>query len=161
MRNLFIAAGVLSIVAYAVVGAFMMNLWAVEAASEVPLATAIADMKAAGQFYTPVGGYVFATVGITLALMWAFMVIKAGAILPAWAAVMLWAGILTLGAVSYFFNSFGNLNSVGDTYADWNADAAWALERPLYLISLAALGVTIAAPLVAFSTSLVRKRSAA
>lgn len=159
MRSFLVAAGVIAIVSYAVVGAFMMNDWAVVAASQVPLATVITDMESVGESYSPVAGYVFATIGITLVGVWALMVIKSGESLPAWASVMLWAGILAGGAVAYFVISFGNLNSVGDTYYDWKSEAAWALERPLYQISFAALCVALAAPLVAFFTSRIRKRT--
>ena len=161
MRTFLIVSGVITISAYAIFGGFMMNVWAVVAASEVPLETVITDMEAVGESYAPMSGFVFAALGIGLALLWALLVVKSGKGMRVWEPVMLWALILALGAVAYFVISFGNLNAVGDTYADWNMEAAWKLERPLYLISLAALGIAIAAPITSFAINRRRQKSAA
>lgn len=159
MRILLIALGVISIATYAVVGAFMMNDWAVVAASEAPLETVVADMKTADESYSPVPGYIFAAIGAGLAILWAVIVGTAGARLPSWAAVTLWALILAGGAPAYFFSSFPNLNSVGDVYPDWNSEAAWALEKPLYLASLIALGIALIAPIFGIVAARRRKGS--
>ncbi|WP_343317381.1 hypothetical protein AAFM46_08350 [Arthrobacter sp. TMP15] len=112
-----------------------MNDWAVVAASEMPLETTIADLHAAGQNYSTIPGFVFAALGSLLGLLWGVTTLSRRTVLPNWAAVSLWAGIITLGAPAYFFLSFANLNSVGDTYFDWNSEAAFALETGLYMAS--------------------------
>lgn len=43
------------------------------------------------------------------------------------------------------FASFGNLNSVGDTFVGWDADAAFALELPLYIASAIGAGAVLVA----------------
>src|SRR5699024_1154966 len=58
-------------------------------------------------------------------------------------SVAAWATVLAFGAPAYFFASFGNLNSVGDTFVEWNAAAAAALPLPLYVTSVAAGVVAI------------------
>lgn len=135
MRILLTLLGIVAIVSYSILGAILMNDWAVVAASGVPLGTTIADMDAADQPYSAVPGMVFAGLGILLAFVWGVTTMLRRTALPNWATVSLWAGILTLGAPAYFFTSFANLNSVGDTYVDWNSEAAFALEAPLYMAS--------------------------
>lgn len=49
MRVTLTILGFATIAVYSIVGAILMNDWAVVAASEVPLASAIAAMDAAGQ----------------------------------------------------------------------------------------------------------------
>ena len=71
----------------------------------------------------------------------------------------LWAGIVALGAPAYFFTSFANLNSVGDTYFDWNAEAAFALEAPLYLASGIAFLIAMAMLTVPMIKASARKPS--
>ncbi len=159
MRSTLTALGLFAITAYAAVGALLMNDWAVAAASGVPIDTAIADMAAAGQPFSAVPGYVFAIVGVALALVWAALVLLPRFALPGWAAVSIWAWIVALGAPAYFFASFGNMNSVGDTYFDWNAAAAWALEAPLYAVSAIALVVAIGAIIVAVVRSVKSARA--
>ncbi|MFV0429737.1 MAG: hypothetical protein ACK5KO_09975 [Arachnia sp.] len=65
--------------------------------------------------------------------------------------------ILMLGAPACFFASFGNLNSVGDTFADWSSEATLALEMPLYLVSCLAALVGLAALGTGFLTSRTRR----
>lgn len=151
MRILLTLLGIVAIVAYSVLGALLMNDWAVVAASGMPLDTTIADMKVADQQYSSVPGLVFAALGILIALVWGATTVWRRAILPNSAALSLWAGIIALGAPAYFFTSFTNLNSVGDTYVDWNSGAAFTLEAPLYatsgfafLIAMGALAVPLA-----------------
>lgn len=135
MRILLAGLGVIAIIAYGVFGAMLMSNWAVAAASEVPLATAIADMQAAHQPYSTTPGIIFAILGTLLALGWGALVLFRKSPLPVRAGVSLWAVIIMLGTPAYFFASFSNMMSVGDTYYDWNSEAAFALEAPLYLAS--------------------------
>lgn len=144
MRILLALLGIVAIVMYALLGATVMNDWSVVAASEMPLETTIADMHAAGQNYSTIPGLVFAALGLLLGLLWGATTLFRRTPLPNRAAVSLWAGIIALGAPAYFCMSFGNLNSVGDTYADWNAEAAFAFEAPLYLASGLAFLVVVA-----------------
>ncbi len=137
-----------------------MNDWAVVAASEMPLETTIADMHAAGQNYSTIPGFVFAALGLLLGLLWGVTTLFRRTALPNWAAVSLWAGIITLGAPAYFFMSFGNLNSVGDTYFDWNSEAAFVLVAPLYMASGLAFLVVVALMMVtAAIKATARKRA--
>ncbi len=159
MRILLTILGIVAIASYSVLGAMLMNDWAVVAASGVPLDTTIADMDSADQPYSAVPGFVFAALGILLALAWGVMTMLRRTALPKWATGSLWAGILTLGAPAYFFTSFGNMNSVGDTYVDWNSEAASALEAPLYMVSGIAFLVAVAILVMAVTKSTVRKNS--
>lgn len=159
MRILFTLLGMVAIIVYSLLGATLMNDWAVIAASEMPLETTIADMDAAGQTYTTIPGFVFAVMGILLALAWGVTTLFCRSALPNWAAVSLWAVIVTLGAPAYFFTSFANLNSVGDTYFDWNAEAAFALEIPLYMLSGLAFLVVVAMMVTAVNKATARKKT--
>ncbi len=145
MRPLLVILGVVSIGAYAVLGAFLMTDWVLVAASEVPLETTITQMRAANQPYSAVPGIIFAVLGGALALTWGVLTLRPRNRLPNWAGVSLWAGILAMGAPAYFFLEFGNMNSIGDTFDNWNTRAAAALEVPLYLISGSAVLIAIAA----------------
>ncbi|WP_038470234.1 hypothetical protein [Arthrobacter sp. PAMC 25486] len=158
MRKLLTLLGIVAIIVYSILGATLMNDWAVVAASGMPLETTIADMDAAGQAYTTTPGFVFAGLGILLALAWAAMTLVRHTSLPNWAATSLWAGIIVLGAPAYFFTSFANLNSVGDTYYEWNAEAASALEAPLYMASGIALLIVIALSVTAVFKATARKK---
>lgn len=140
--------GFSSLAAYAVVGCLVMNRWAVAAASEVPLSTAVADIAAAGQTYSTLPGFIFASAGLLFALAWVTFVLRQPVRLPA--AVAIWAGLIAAAAPAYFFLSFGNLNSVGDTYPDWNSEAAFAVEAPLYLVSALALLIAASAGFLSF-----------
>lgn len=135
MRPLMILCGFLLVVAHSVYGAIAMNDPAVAAASGVPLDTAVADMVAAGQVYSTIPGLVFAAVGCVLAVAWLILAVGPGREMSGWMLAAVWGAFMALGAPAYFLASFGNLNSVGDTYADWNAEAAWAWELPVYLLS--------------------------
>ena len=157
MRILLTLLGIASIVFYSVVGLMLMNDWAVVAASGVPLERTIADMDAEDQPYSTVPGTVFAAMGLGLACAWGLWVWRRSAV-PIWAAVFSWAGILALGAPAYFFASFGNLNSVGDTYPDWNAEAAGALVAPLYAASGVAFLIATIAAAVALTKAAMRPR---
>ena len=134
-RQWIVALGLIIIVAYSLTGAMLMNVWAVEAASGEPLDQTISAMEAAGQPYTPIFGFVYAGFGASLGIAWAYLSLRFGRQAPGWALGALWAGIVMMGAPAYFAGSFGNLMSVGDTYFDWNSDAAWARESLLYLVS--------------------------
>lgn len=159
MRILLTLLGIVAIIVYSVIGATLMNDWAVIAASEMPLETTIADMDTAGQTYTTIPGFVFAVMGILLSLVWGVTTLFRRSAIPNWAAVSLWAGIVTLGAPAYFFTSFSNLNSVGDTYFDWNAEAAFALEAPLYIVSGLAFLVVVAMMVTAVNKATARKKT--
>lgn len=159
MRVLLTLLGIVAIIVYSLLGATLMNDWAVVAASEMPLETTIADMDAAGQGYSTIPGFTFAAMGILLALTWGGTTLLRRTSLPIWATVSLWAGIIALGAPAYFFTSFANLNSVGDTYVDWNAEEAFALEAPLYLASVIAFLIAVAMLTVPMIRAAARKPS--
>ncbi|MHA7175890.1 hypothetical protein ACX80D_04490 [Arthrobacter sp. Sr24] len=159
MRVLLTLLGIVAIIVYSFIGATLMNDWAVIAASEMPLETTIADMDAADQTYTTVPGFVFAVMGILLSLAWGVTTLFRRSATANWAAVSLWAGIVALGAPAYFFTSFTNLNSVGDTYLDWNAEAAFALEAPLYMVSGLAFLVVVAMMVTAVNKAMARKKT--
>ncbi|MGH3653748.1 hypothetical protein [Glutamicibacter sp.] len=144
MRKLLVIFGFAIIAAYAAYGALLMNNWAVVAASGVPLDETIAEMAAMDQDYDLLGGWVFAAIGIALAASWLVPVVSRGRKLPAWATVGGWSLIIALGAPGYFFASFANMNSVGDTFADWNAGASAALAAPLYITSILAFAMLAA-----------------
>jgi hypothetical protein len=159
MRVLLTLLGIVAIIVYSLLGATLMNDWALVAASKMPLETTIADMDAAGQTYTTIPGFVFASMGTLLALAWGLTTLFRRTALPHWATVSLWAGIVTLGAPAYFFTSFANLNSVGDTYFDWNAEAAFALEAPLYMTSGIAFLVIVTMMVTAATKATARKKT--
>ncbi|MFF5790667.1 hypothetical protein ACFY5D_01325 [Paeniglutamicibacter sp. NPDC012692] len=159
MRIVLTLLGIVAIVIYSVFGMMLMNDWAVVAASGVPLDTTIADMDAASQQYSAIPGFVFAAPGILLALAWGVTTLYRRTALPNWATVSIWAGIIALGAPAYVFTAFGNLNSVGDTYYDWNAEAAFALEAPLYMVSGIAFLVAVSALMAALIRMTMRKKS--
>ena len=158
MRLTLTLLGTAAILMYALFGAIIMNDWAVTAASEESLEQTIATMNAAGQPYSAVPGYVFAGIGMLLALGWATLTLHPRERLPAWADVTMWASILAFGAPAYFFGSFGNLNSVGDTYYDWNSEAAFALEAPLYMVSGVAAVLAIVCLLAAATRAILNAR---
>jgi len=156
MRVALAVFGVVAIVAYAVLGAFIMNDWAVVAASGRPLDETIAAMRAAGEPYRTTPGFLFAILGVILALAWGLLVLHPLIRLPVWAAVIFWGIILAFGAPAYFFAAFANLNSVGDVFSDWDAEAAFAVEAPLYAVSGVAVLVVIAAAGAAAIAAVVR-----
>lgn len=134
-----------------------MSNWAVAAASQVPIATAIADIQAANQPYSTVPGIIFAILGTLLALGWGALMLLRRSPLPLRAGVSLWAAIIMLGTPAYFFASFSNMMSVGDTYYDWNSEAAFALEAPLYIAS----GIAVLLLLGTFITVMTKAKAAA
>lgn len=156
MRIAFTALGSVLIVVYAILGAMLMNAWSVAASSGLPLDTTIAEMRAAGQPYSPVPGFVFAGLGVLLAFAWAALTLHPRVRLTAWGSLVVWGGVVALGAPAYFLASFGNMNSVGDAFLEGNADAAFALERPLYLASWGAFVLAVGA-LVALIASAARR----
>lgn len=144
MKKLLVTLGFVIIVGYAAGGLMLMNNWALVAASHQPLDTTIAAMNAADQHYDVAGGWVFLILGLMLASAWAWITLSGKTRskklpLQPWLATLIWAAIVALGAPAYFFGAFANLNSIGDTYADWDMEAAAALERPLYLVSTGAM----------------------
>lgn len=136
-----VAAGV--ILAYAVAGGLMMTRWEVTAASGLPLAETITQMEAAGESYTAATGIVFAVFGGLLALGWGVFFWRARNRSACWLAAVSWGGIMALGAPAYFFASFANMNSVGDTFADWDMEAASAVVSPLFTASGVGLAVAV------------------
>lgn len=156
MRKLLATTGAAIIAAYAVYGALLMNNWAVVAASGIPLDETITEMAAMDQDYDSLGGWVFAAIGIALAISWLVSVIASGRQLPAWAAIGTWSLIIALGAPAYFFSSFANMNAVGDTFADWNASAAADLEEPLYIAGILALALLAAMGILGLRAVLTR-----
>lgn len=149
MRTAGVLLGAASIVAYAVFGALLMNDWAVTAASGLPLDDTIAAMSAADQPYSTTPGVVFAAIGCTLALVWAVVTLILKIRFSGWIPVAAWAGILAFGALAFFFASFANMNSVGDTFFEWNAAAAFTLEAPLYVASGVAAIIAVIATVFA------------
>lgn len=146
------------IVLYAVAGALLMNRWALTAASGASFSRTVSALEAAGQPYSAAPGLVFAGLGVVLAGGWCAMVLRARTALPAWAAVVSWAAILVCGAPAYFFTSFANMNAVGDTFVDWNADAAFRVEVPLYVTSGLALIVGLVTVLAVSARTVQRTR---
>ncbi len=145
MRLLLVLFGTLTIIAYAGFGAILMNNWAVTAASGFPLEPTMTDMAAAGEPYSAIPGYFYFTIGVLLAITWASLALKRSAPLAGSAALAIWAGVLTPAAPAYFMFSTRNLMSVGDTYWEWNGEAAFALSQPLNIISVIAAVVTVVA----------------
>lgn len=136
------------ILLYAAIGALTVNDWAVVAASGLPLDETIAQMQSAGQPYSATAGIVFAAIGSVLALGWLMVTLRAASDVSGWGAFTAWGGILSLGAPAYFAASFGNLNSVGDTFYEWNALDAAAQAMPLYVASAAAAVIAVAAAVI-------------
>ncbi|MFN8106880.1 MAG: hypothetical protein U0R21_03730 [Nocardioidaceae bacterium] len=133
------------ILAYAVLGAILMTKWELEAASGLPIKDTVAALAAADQEYSVIPGVVFASFGALFALAWAVATLISTSLISGWFSAALWAAIVALGAPAYFFASFANMNSVGDTFYDWDSQAAFALVSPLYLLSgVAALLAVVA-----------------
>lgn len=158
MRILLSCFGVIAIIAYGVFGAMLMSNWAIAAATEVPLATAIADMEAAHQPYSTTPGIIFAVLGTLLALGWGILMLIRNSPFSDWAGASLWAVVIMLGAPAYFFASFSNLMSVGDTYYEWNSGAAFALEAPLYMASGISFVFLVGSFIVVMIKSTVRRQ---
>lgn len=157
MRVPLVMLGMLTIIFYALFGALAMNDWAVAAASGLPLDATIAGMESANQPYSHIPGFTFAVIGMVLALVWCLLVMPRRRNMPRGAALLFWAGIIALGAPAYFFSSFANLNSVGDAYPEWNAEAAFALEAPLYLASGIAFLIVVALLVAGATRAAVRR----
>lgn len=151
MRILMTALGAAAILAYAVIGALMMTRWEIAAGAGMPLDEAVAEIQAAGQPYGVAAGVIFAVLGAALAAGWVWLVSSRGSGLPGWAGSALWGGIVACGAPAYFFLSFGNMMSVGDTFSDWYPDAAFAVVRPLYFTSATAAVLVVVACVVGFA----------
>lgn len=146
------ALGAFVILSYAVLGMMLMTDWAVTAGSGRPLAETIIAMQEERQPYSTIPGIIFAAAGAALALGWMSAVLLPRFALPAAPAIAIWGAILAFGAPAYFYLSFGNMNSVGDTFYDWNADAAFALVMPLYLTS----GLAAVAAIIGVAVTAVR-----
>lgn len=149
MRPLLFTLGSLAIVAYAGVGAALMNSWAVTAASGFPLDRTIIDMAAAGEPYSAVPGYFYFGFGVLLAVVWGTVSLNRNFSISGPATLSLWAWTLTVGAPAYFMFSTWNLMSIGDTYYDWNSDAAGSLSVPLYVVSGVAFVIAVVSSIVA------------
>lgn len=139
MKKALVTLGLITICGYAVTGLMLMNNWAVVAGSQLELDETIKAMNAADQDYNILNGMVFAALGLLLAGIWAWITLSNRVTTSPWLAGALWSLILMFGAPAYFFASFANMNSVGDTFADWDIEAAAAFELPLYLVSGGAL----------------------
>ena len=150
MRILMTALGTAVIVAYAVIGALMMTRWEVAAGAGLPFEEAVAEIQAVGESYGVAPGAVFALLGAALAAGWVWLMAARGGGLPGWAGLVLWGGIIACGMPAYFFLSFGNMMSVGDTFYDWYPDAAFAVVRPLYLTSAVAAVLVVVALIIGF-----------
>jgi hypothetical protein len=143
LRKLAVTLGAGVILAYAALGALLMSRWELEAASGLPIKDTVAAMAADEQSYSVIPGVVFAVTGGLLAIVWAVTTHTAAGRVSGWLSAALWAAIVALGAPAYFFTSFGNMNSVGDTFYDWDSQAAFALVSPLYVISGVAAVVAV------------------
>ena len=135
MRVLFAILGAGVIFAYSVLGAVLMTRWELEVASGLPLEDTVAEMIAAGQSYDVAAGVIFGALGGLLAIGWLVGTLGHRFGLSGWFSASLWGGIIAFGAPAYFFASFGNMNSVGDTFYDWNSQAAFEVVSPLYVLS--------------------------
>jgi len=142
MRVLLVCLGATAIFAYSVLGALLMTRWELEAASGVSFDETVARMEAADEAKSDVPGICFAIFGVILSIAWVAASVNPRLRLPGWFSLSAWGAIVAFGAPAYFFLSFGNMNSVGDTFYDWNASAAFALVSPLYVLS--GVGVIIA-----------------
>lgn len=141
--------GILAIILFGLWGAVLMSNWAIVAASRIPLSATIDAMGRENQPYSVLPGVLFGAAGATLALAWGRLMWAAHLKVPAWAGLALWSAIIALGGPAYFFASFSNLNAVGDTFYDWDAEAAFAREAPLYLMSATAAVLMVSTIVVA------------
>lgn len=132
------AAGAAAVVAYGFWGMIIANNLGLVTGSGLPLDETIAAMAAAEQPASMIPGYLFLVESLAVAAAWCILSHRRHDIEPLTVA-MGWCALLTLGAPAFFYAGFWNLNSLGDTFADWHSDALLALERPLYLVSAAAL----------------------
>lgn len=148
MRITLTVFGGLLVLAYAGYGAYLMNVGEVVAASGLPLEQTIIEMEHAGQPYTPIPGFLFAGFGVLLAAAWTTMTIAFRSRLSGWFALSILGAILAAGAVAYFYTSFANMNSVGDTFFEWDSEAAFALASRQYLVSGLGALVSVAACIV-------------
>ncbi|GAA1791257.1 hypothetical protein [Leucobacter iarius] len=154
-RVLVIIAGALAVSGYAILGAASMNDWEMTAASHLPLDQTVAHMRAAEQPVSAIPGLLFAATGISLAVAWASLLLAKR--LSIFASIVGWAAIIAFGAPAYFWFSFGNMMSVGDTFPDWDSEAAIAIADRFYLASGIALAVGIVAASVLVVRVLVRR----
>lgn len=141
--------GMAAIMLFGLWGAVLMSNWAIVAASGIPLGATIDAMGRENQPYSVLPGVLFGAFGAALALAWGRLMWDRSLKIPAWAGLTLWFAIVALGGPAYFFASFSNLNAVGDTFYDWNAEAAFAREAPLYLVSATAAVLMVSTPVVA------------
>lgn len=139
MRRTWTLVGVGGIMAYSLAGAMLMNDWALTAATGLSLTETITQLAKAGEPYSPIPGVIFAVIGLFLAAIWAYWRLSKSIKLPRWDSLTSWAGIIAFGAPAYFFASFANMNSVGDAFYNWDYEAAYMLELPLYISSGAAV----------------------
>lgn len=145
MRPILTVLGTCGIAAYALFGAALMNDWAIVAASGLPLDATVTEMALAKQSYSAIPGIVFAVAGILLALGWAAVTLARRVQIPWWGSLAIWAAIITFGAFAYYFSSLGNMMSVGDAFYEWDSEAAWSLQAPVYLVGGIAFLVSVGA----------------
>lgn len=157
MRAPLAVFGAILVIAYAIIGLLLMTNWEVAAASGVPIDSTISEMNRAGQPYSPIPGILFAVFGAVLAIVWAWLNIGPMSRFSGWFSLAILGAIIACGTPAYFFASFGNMNSVGDTFADWNEGAAFALVSPLYVASGIAALVAVAS-LIIGAVQLARTR---
>jgi hypothetical protein len=143
MKVFTVVAGACAVVAYAVWGMLVINNLGLVAGSGLPLEETLSAMVEAREPASMVQGYVLVVVGIAAATYWAIDSIR-DARRGALVVLTGWCAALVLGAPFLFFSGFWNLNSLGDTFFDWDMEAVAALERPLYLTSGLALVVLVA-----------------
>lgn len=158
MRTIAISTGMVAVMLFGVWGALLMSNWAIVAASRVPIAASIDAVEVANQPYSVLPGVLFGTLGAALALAWGRFMWAPSTEIPGWVGLTLLSAIIALGGPAYFFASFSNLNSVGDTFYDWDAEAAFAQEAPLYLVSAVAAVIAVASPLLGLLQRMSRAR---
>ena len=142
MRIAIAAAGSLLVLAFGIFGLLVMNDWGLVAASHEPLDRTLDAMQRAEQDRALVPGGIFIVLAVAAAAGPAFAALISSE-LPAWALAAIYLALLVLGSPAYFMFSFANLNSIGDTYADWDSEAVQRLEAPLYSTSLGAMIVLV------------------
>lgn len=138
MKTIVIVAGAAAVVAYAMWGVVVMNNLGLVAGSGLPLEQAVATMAEAGQPASMIPGSLFLAAGLVIAAAWSIVAHRHHDI-GEFGTAAGWCLALMLGAPAYFQFSFWNVNSLGDTFYDWHMEAVFALARPLYLVSGAAL----------------------
>ena len=156
MKVFTVVAGAVVVVAYAVWAMAVINNLGLVAGSGLPLEATLTAMDEAGETASMIQGYALVAIAAAASGYWAVDSLRRrrGAV----TVLVGWCVALVLGAPLLFFSGFWNLNSLGDTFYDWNMEAVAALERPLYLTSGLALVVLAALGLGFLARGIARRR---